>query len=85
MEQTKCVNCGTVSPISTDICDKCGSVSFIPLKKGDTRKIGEIIDAKKEEERVEKDKIDEVKKEVVKKVKEDSKKEDKKEDKKKDK
>ena len=47
--QTKCTNCGDISPLRTDICDKCGSVSFKPLVDNDKRTIGEIVGAKKAE------------------------------------
>ena len=70
--QTKCKNCGTVSPIRTDICDKCGSMSFVPLDEKETKSVSEILDAKKEEERVKKEKIDKEKKEIDEKAKNDN-------------
>lgn len=90
--QTKCTGCGKTSPIRTDICDKCGGVKFVPLDKNETKSIGEIIDGKKEEERLAKQKLDVEKAEEKKvdaeektDVKETEVKEDKKDKKKKDK
>ena len=52
--QTKCKKCGAVSPLRTDICDRCGSMSFVPFDNGETRKISEIVDALAAKEREEK-------------------------------
>ena len=48
--QTKCTNCGLISPLRTDICDKCGGMSFAPLDSKDKRTIGEIVNAKEIED-----------------------------------
>ena len=31
----KCAKCGKAHSMKTDICDVCGSMSFVPISKGD--------------------------------------------------
>lgn len=89
--QTKCKSCKTVSPIRTDICDKCGGTSFVPFEDGETKTIAEIVDAQEnkkiEDNKIEKEKINEIKKDINKEEteKKSDKKKDKKDDKKNDK
>ena len=89
MIQTKCKECGKISPTSDDICDACGSIEFIIVDsegKEGTAKIKEIIgaNAKPVEEEVKKEteKVDNKKEEPKKEEVKESEK-DKKEDKKK--
>lgn len=50
IENKKCISCGKIHSLKTDICDKCGSVHFVPYQHNMThKKISEIIEAKKEE------------------------------------
>jgi len=51
--QTRCKNCGDISPITTDICDKCGCMEFVPFDSGETRSIKQILAAKSLEEKKE--------------------------------
>ena len=39
MEQTICLNCGDISPVKVDICDKCGGVDFRSATKEDIKDI----------------------------------------------
>ena len=77
--QTKCINCGKISPPKDDICDACGGIEFVPFDPNATKKIKNIINDKKEEEKKEEPKKEEVKKEEPK--KEEPKKEEPKKDK----
>ena len=70
--QTKCKKCGTVSPLRTDICDKCGGMDFVPFDNGETRKISEIVDAQEAKKREEKVKADTAKAEAEAKVKKEA-------------
>ena len=42
--QTKCVNCGKISPVKDDICDGCGGVQFVEHDPNATAKVSDIIE-----------------------------------------
>lgn len=59
-----CTNCGKLHTPAVDICDRCGSMAFIPYNVEKKVTIGDIIKEKSEEKKVE-PVVEEKKEEVI--------------------